>query len=36
LAAYRDARRCWLAGDPIPFPVGTYWLRQFAHVPLTI
>jgi hypothetical protein len=36
LAAYRDARRCWLAGDPIPFPVGTYWLRRFAHVPLTI
>ena len=36
LAAYRDARRCLLAGDPIPFPVGTYWLRRFAHVPLTL
>ena len=36
LAAYRDARRCWLAGAPIPFPVGTYWLRRFAHVPLTL
>ena len=36
LAAYRDARRWWLAGDPIPFPVGTYWLRRFAHVPLAI
>ena len=36
LAAYRDARRCWLAGDPILFPVGTYWLRRFAHVPLAI
>jgi hypothetical protein len=36
LAAYRAARLCWLAGDPIPFPVGTYWLRRFAHVPLTV
>jgi len=34
LAAYRDARACWIAGDAIPFPVGTYWLRRFAHVPL--
>jgi REP element-mobilizing transposase RayT len=34
LAAYRDARTAWIAGDVIPFPVGTYWLRRFAHVPL--
>ena len=34
LAAYRDARARWIDGDAIPFPVGTYWLRQFAHVPL--
>jgi len=33
LAAYREARACWLAGAAIPFPVGTYWLRRFAHVP---
>jgi hypothetical protein len=34
LAAYRDARAGWIAGDTIPFPLGTYWLRRFAHVPL--
>ena len=34
LAAYRDARAAWISGDVIPFPVGTYWLRRFAHVPL--
>ena len=34
LAAYRDARACWLAGAAAWFPVGTYWLQQFAHVPL--
>jgi REP element-mobilizing transposase RayT len=34
LAAYRDARTRWLAGDAAPFPAGTYWLRRFAHVPL--
>jgi REP element-mobilizing transposase RayT len=34
LAAYRDARTRWLAGDPAQFPAGTYWLRRFAHVPL--
>jgi len=35
LTAYRDARACWIDGHAIPFPVGTYWLRRFAHVPLT-
>jgi putative transposase len=34
LAAYRDARACWIAGNTIPFPAGTYWLRRFAQVPL--
>jgi REP element-mobilizing transposase RayT len=34
LAAYRDARACWIDGNASPFPVGTYWLRRFAHVPL--
>jgi REP element-mobilizing transposase RayT len=34
LAAYREARACWIHGNAIPFPVGTYWLRRFAHVPL--
>jgi hypothetical protein len=34
LIAYREARVCWLAGEAIPFPVGTYWLRRFTHVPL--
>ena len=31
-AAYREARRALLAGSPIPFPAGTYWLRRFVHV----
>jgi ABC-type Fe3+-hydroxamate transport system substrate-binding protein len=34
LAAYRDARARWIAGDMPSFPIGTYWLRRFAHVPL--
>jgi hypothetical protein len=34
LVAYREARDRWIAGNPIPFPVGTYWLRRFAHIPL--
>jgi putative transposase len=34
LAAYRAARDRWIAGDAIPFPIGTYWLRRFAQVPL--
>lgn len=32
VVAYREARRAWLAGTPIPFPHGTYWLRHFAGV----
>jgi len=34
LTAYREARACWIDGDAIPFPRGTYWLRRFACVPL--
>lgn len=34
VAAYRKARARWIAGDPIPFPPGTYWLRRFVHVPI--
>jgi len=33
--AYREARARWLAGIPIPFPLGTFWLRRFAQVPLS-
>ncbi len=34
VAAYRDARARWIAGNSIPFPIGTYWLRRFANVPI--
>jgi hypothetical protein len=29
---YREARRALLAGTPIPFPAGTYWLHHFIGV----
>lgn len=29
---YRRARAAFLAGTPIPFPYGTYWLRRFMNV----
>jgi REP element-mobilizing transposase RayT len=32
IAAYRRARLALLAGLPIPFPLGTYWLRRFMVV----
>jgi hypothetical protein len=32
--AYRDARVRWIAGETVLFPIGTYWLRRFAHVPI--
>jgi len=32
--AYAEARRALLAGTPIPFPLGTYWLRRFVGVPI--
>jgi len=34
LNAYREARASWILGQPSTFPVGTYWLRRFAAVPL--
>jgi hypothetical protein len=34
IAAYREARDRWIAGDAVLFPIGTYWLRRFAQVPL--
>ena len=34
VAEYRAARRAWLAGIPVVFPAGTYWLRRFANVPV--
>jgi hypothetical protein len=32
--AYRAARALWLAGLDAVFPIGTYWLRRFANVPI--
>ncbi len=32
IAAYRWARVALLAGTPVPFPPGTYWLRRFVGV----
>jgi hypothetical protein len=32
VVAYRIARLALLAGTPIPFPYGTYWLRRFVGV----
>lgn len=32
--AYRAARVCWRANIPVAFPIGTYWLRRFANVPI--
>src|SRR5262245_46791455 len=29
VVAHRHARQALLAGTPIPFPHGTYWLRRF-------
>jgi putative transposase len=34
LDAYRDARARWIRGEAAEFPIGTYWLRRFAQVPL--
>jgi hypothetical protein len=35
MAAYRVARDLWQAGFDAVFPVGTYWLRRFAGVPIS-
>jgi hypothetical protein len=34
IARYRAARAALLAGFPIPFPYGTYWLSRFTGVPV--
>jgi REP element-mobilizing transposase RayT len=34
VAAYQHARTLWQAGLDAIFPVGTYWLRRFAAVPV--
>jgi putative transposase len=34
LAAYRVARDLWQSGFDAIFPIGTYWLRRFAGVPV--
>ncbi|MCX5742503.1 MAG: hypothetical protein NT062_08410 [Proteobacteria bacterium] len=34
LSSYHAARIAWLAGTPIPFPPGTYWLRRMLGVPI--
>jgi len=34
--AYRSARRALLAGTPIPFPPGTYWLARFVGVVVAV
>jgi putative transposase len=36
VAAYRAARELWLIGRDAVFPVGTYWLRRFAAVPVDV
>jgi hypothetical protein len=35
LAAYRSARDLWQSGLEALFPIGTYWLRRFAGVPVS-
>ena len=34
LRSYARARADWLAGLETTFPIGTYWLRRFANVPI--
>jgi REP element-mobilizing transposase RayT len=34
VTSYRAARKLWSVGLTASFPVGTYWLRRFASVPL--
>ena len=34
LAAYATAREAWLQGATVTFPLGTYWPRRFANVPI--
>jgi putative transposase len=34
LAEYAAARTSWQEGAVVTFPIGTYWLRRFANVPI--
>jgi hypothetical protein len=34
LVAYAEARKGWWQGMAVAFPLGTYWLRRFANVPI--
>jgi ABC-type Fe3+-hydroxamate transport system substrate-binding protein len=34
LVDYAVARACWQDGEAVTFPIGTYWLRRFANVPI--
>ncbi|MGE5180828.1 MAG: hypothetical protein ACM31C_02140 [Acidobacteriota bacterium] len=36
IATYREARERWRAGEQVTFPYGTYWLRRFAGVPVSL
>lgn len=36
VAAYRAARELWQAGRETEFPFGTYWLRRFANVAVSV
>ena len=36
VSKYRRARAALLAGVPIPFPYGTYWLRRFMNVEVDV
>jgi hypothetical protein len=34
LVDYAVARAGWQDGEAVMFPIGTYWLRRFANVPI--
>jgi hypothetical protein len=34
VAAYKAARQAWQHATEATFPLGTYWLRRFANVPI--
>jgi hypothetical protein len=34
LVDYAVARAGWQDGEAVTFPIGTYWLRRFANVPI--
>jgi len=36
LVDYAAARAGWLDGLPVVFPIGTYWLRRFVSVPVSV